>query len=92
MLSSWIADSDYPVAWLSLDEGDNELAQFLSYFVAALQTINASLGRGAAVALQSPDGSNPEILLTNLLNEITETDHDMVIILDDYHMIESTGR
>ncbi|MBK5109577.1 MAG: hypothetical protein JJE12_15690, partial [Anaerolineales bacterium] len=88
-LSSWIADSDYPVAWLSLDEGDNELAQFLSYFVAALQTINASLGRGAAVALQSPDGFNPEILLTNLGNEITETDHDMVIIEDDYHMIES---
>ena len=88
-LSSWISDIDYPVAWLSLDEGDNELAQFLSYFVAALQTINTSLGRGAAVALQSPDGFNPEILLTSLLNEITDTHHDMVIILDDYHLIES---
>lgn len=41
-------------AWLSLDEGDNDLSRFLTYLVAALQTIDSSLGEAVVSLLQSP--------------------------------------
>ena len=45
LVSEWIAGCERPVAWLSLDEGDNDPTRFLTYLVAALQTIAAKTGR-----------------------------------------------
>lgn len=89
LLSNWIADHEVPVAWFSLDEGDNDLTRFLTYFVAALQTIDSHIGRGIEVTLRSSEAINAEILLTNLLNEITQVTDHIYLILDDYHVIES---
>ena len=46
LVSEWVAGCGRPVAWLSLDEGDNDPARFLTYLVAALQTIAANIGEG----------------------------------------------
>jgi len=67
LLSEWVAGCERPVAWLSLDEGDNDLACFLTYLVAALQTIEGNVGKGVLAALQSPGPVNVEPLLTTLL-------------------------
>ncbi len=88
------------VVWLSLDESDNDLARFLAYFVAALQTIEGSIGQGLLAALQSPGAVNVEAVMTTLLNEIADLPDDpstlptvagrgLVLVLDDYHVIES---
>ena len=45
LLCSWIEQSDCPVAWLSLDDGDGQLAVFVAYFVAAIQSIFPDFGR-----------------------------------------------
>ena len=82
-------ESGTRVAWLSLDEGDNDLTRFLTYFVAALQTIGTNIGQGALAALQSLGSVNTEAVLTNLLNEIANFPGDIVLILDDYHVIET---
>jgi len=74
-------------AWLSLDEGDNDPARFLAYFVAALQTIEANVGVGALGALQSPQPPPIEAVLTAMINEIAEIPAPFVLILDDYHLI-----
>jgi LuxR family maltose regulon positive regulatory protein len=89
LLSEWVAGCGRPVAWLSLDEGDNDLACFLTYLVAALQTIEGNVGQGLLAALQSPGPVNVEPVLTTLLNEIAGLPDNSVLALDDYHVIES---
>jgi LuxR family maltose regulon positive regulatory protein len=58
LVSAWSASCGLPVAWLSLDAGDNDPARFASYLVAALQTIRAGFGEGVLAALQSPTARN----------------------------------
>ena len=100
LVSEWIAaftSSPLPlgegagvrVAWLSLDEGDGGPTRFLTYLIAALQTIAANIGEGLLGALQSPQPPPTEALLTTLLNEITTLPDNIVLVLDDYHAIDS---
>ena len=77
------------VAWLSLDEGDNDLTRFLTYLVAALQTIAPSVGAGVLAALQSPQPPPAETLLTALINEIATLPESFVLVLDDYHVLDA---
>ena len=89
LVSEWIADSGRPTAWLSLDEGDNDPACFLTYLVAALQTIAANIGAGVLAVLQSPQPLSTESILTTLLNEITAIPDNFILVLDDYHVIDA---
>ncbi|HEU5103684.1 MAG TPA: AAA family ATPase, partial [Roseiflexaceae bacterium] len=77
------------VAWLSLDEGDNDPTRFLAYLVAALQTIAATIGAGVVGVLQSPQPPPTEAILTALLNDITTLPDKFVLVLDDYHLIDA---
>ena len=70
LVSEWVAGCARPVAWLSLDAGDNDPTRFLTYLVAALQTIFAGIGAGVLAALQSPQPPPTEALLTVPCNEI----------------------
>jgi LuxR family maltose regulon positive regulatory protein len=78
-------------AWLSLDEGDNDPSRFISYFVAALQTIKAGIGEELLTALPASHYQLPqaETILTALLNEISVIPENFLLILDDYHSIDS---
>jgi LuxR family maltose regulon positive regulatory protein len=89
LLSEWIATLPQPAAWLSLDEGDKDPTRFLAYLVTALQTIENSIGEGVLGMLQSTQPTPTESVLTALLNEITTVPDDFVLVLDDYHLIDS---
>src|SRR5512136_379642 len=89
LVSEWVASCGRPVAWLSLDEGDNDPAGFLTYLVAALQTIVANIGEGVLGALQSPQPPPTESILTTLLNEIATIPDNFILVLDDYHVIDA---
>jgi LuxR family maltose regulon positive regulatory protein len=89
LVSEWLAGCQRPVAWLSLDEGDNDPACFLAYLIAALQTIAANIGKGVLAILQSPQPPPIESILTTLLNEITTIPDNFILVLDDYHKIDS---
>ena len=90
LVSEWAAGCDQKVAWLSLDKEDNDLTRFLTYLVAALQPIAANIGKGVLPILQSPQPPPTESILTTLLNEITLIPDNFVLVLDDYHMIDSS--
>jgi LuxR family maltose regulon positive regulatory protein len=94
LLSEWGAGCERPVAWVSLDGGDNDPARFLAYLVAALQTVEPNIGEGVLSALQSPQPPPTESVLTALINDIVAIlgpgDHKgrpHILILDDYHLI-----
>src|SRR5688572_4331302 len=90
LVSEWIAGGERPTAWLSLDKGDSDPTRFLSYLVAALQTITPKLGEGALEVLQASQSQPPtESILTALLNEVTTIPDPFLLVLDDYHVIES---
>ena len=89
LVSEWLADRKRPVAWLLLDEGDNDPTRFLTYLVAALQTIASNIGAGALAVLQAPQPPPTEVILTALLNEITNIPHHFILVLDDYHVLDS---
>ncbi len=89
LLSEWVAGIKWPVAWISLDKGDNDPARFLAYLVVSLQTIEPDVGKSALAALQSPQPPPMEAVLTGLINEIATVPDHFVLVLDDYHLIEA---
>jgi LuxR family maltose regulon positive regulatory protein len=89
LISEWLAGCERPAAWLSLDAGDSDPIRFLTYLVAALQTIAPHIGEEVPGMLQSPQPPPPEAVLTALLNDLaTLLDHS-ILVLDDYHVIDA---
>jgi LuxR family maltose regulon positive regulatory protein len=97
LISDWLHQSKVPTAWLSLDEGDNDPTRFLTYLVAALQTLALStaegiapnIGEGVLGVLQAPQPPPTDSVLTTLLNEIITIPDNFILVLDDYHVIEA---
>ena len=91
LLGEWIPHNERRVAWLSLEEGDNDPTRFWAYFVAALRTLHTGLGDDALSLLyaQQPQPLPIESVLTVLVNEIAAFPDEFALVLDDYHAIES---
>src|SRR5258707_6887228 len=89
LVSQWLAGGPRPIAWLSLDEGENDPARFLTYLVAALRTVAPNIGEGVLGVLHSPQPPPSEAILTALLNDLTTIQDQFVLVLDDYHVIDA---
>ena len=76
------------IAWLSLDKNDHVPARFLSYIIAALQRVDPHIGVSARSMLQASPLPVPT-LLTALLNDIAARPDLLVLVLDDYHVIDA---
>jgi LuxR family maltose regulon positive regulatory protein len=87
LLAAWVAGLDRPVAWLTLDERDQDADQVLRYLVAALQTIAPACGRGALALLEVPRPPPPEVTVTSLLNDLVALPAPGLLVLDDYHLV-----
>ncbi|MFC1879426.1 tetratricopeptide repeat protein [Chloroflexota bacterium] len=89
LVSEWVRGCGRPIAWLSLDEKDNDLARFLTYLIAALQRIDGGVGVDIQAALNESQSPQFEILLTKLISEIETSPDPSIMVLDDYHLIDS---
>jgi len=93
LLVEWLKgreDGDQSVAWVSLDEGDNDPVRFLSYLVAALRrTVGEGFGEGVLAALRSPEAPRMEAVLSAFVNELADLPGEVAVVLDDYHVIDS---
>ena len=91
LLAEWLAVAaadERSVAWLSLDQRDNDPALFWTYLVAALNAGAPAVGAGRLLLLQRPQPPN-EAGLVALLNDLDAISNDVVLVLDDYHVIEA---
>lgn len=88
LLSQWVNRYAKPVAWVSLDRSDNDLAQFFRYFLAALQYVEASIGALIPAMLQAPQPLPGSAVWMPLINEVAASEKDFVVILDDYQEVE----
>jgi LuxR family maltose regulon positive regulatory protein len=77
------------VAWLSLDEGDNDPVRFFAYFVAAMQKIDPTLGQGIQSLLSTPPIPPLEALVAGLVNDLAGTSKVIILVLDDYYLIRN---
>jgi LuxR family maltose regulon positive regulatory protein len=90
-LAEWLAATpadQRSVAWLSLDASDNQPASFWTYVIAALQTAAPEIGAQALSLLESPQQPIQGVLAT-LLNELNAVPTSIVLVLDDYHVIDA---
>jgi LuxR family transcriptional regulator, maltose regulon positive regulatory protein len=92
LLAEWTEDwsaQGRSVAWVSLDESDNDPSRFLSYLVGALQAAEGGIGEGVVASLRSPEIPSVEILVGALVNELVDLPQGIMVVLDDYHLIYS---
>ena len=89
LLVEWFARTEKPAGWISLDKTDNDPAVFLTYLIAALRELCPHMGEDALELLRSSRQTPVERILTILLNEVASVPEDLLLILDDYHVVES---
>jgi len=89
LLSEWISQRQIPVAWISLDKGDNDSVHFITYLVAAFQRLEASIGKTVLPMLQSPQPPEVGSIIRGLISEIADFPDDFMLVFDDYHSIDT---
>jgi LuxR family maltose regulon positive regulatory protein len=87
LLSAWLAQEDRPSAWLSLDAHDNDLATFVSYLLAAVQTVFPEAGRATQALVNAPHLPPLSVLANSLINELDELDEPFILVIEDYHVM-----
>ncbi len=90
LVCEWLAQTTVPVAWLSLDEADNQPLRFLSYLLGAVRSVRPEVGQPPEALLQTMDAAQLERLLTALLLiPLGESETPFVLVLDDYQVIHN---
>src|SRR5918998_3809184 len=89
LLTEWLATAEGPsTAWLTLDQRDDDPVLFWTYLLSALQKAAQEVGGKALARLQEPNASIDEVLAI-LVNELDAVQEDLVLVLDDYHVISA---
>ena len=83
----WLRQSGAKYTWLSLDHNDNDPSRFLSYLVAALQKVAPELVVAVAGLMGGPQQPGFETLLEILINDLAKSQEQLILVLDDYHLI-----
>ena len=91
LLADWARCRERPVAWLSLDAGDNDPARFWRHTLGALDRARPGVAERVGPLLAPPAPPSFEPLVTALLNDLAvpSDDRELLLVLDDYHLISS---
>ena len=84
LLGAWVQQAGLPVAWLSLDQDDNDHNRFLLYTISALKQVLPSLGETILPLVETPQPPPTPILLTALINELNDLGAEIALVFDDF--------
>lgn len=87
LVSGWLEGSERHIAWVSLDEQDCAPVRFWSYVAAAFDSAAPGVGQEALPMLAARQPPASEVVVTELLNSLTRLPFDVVLVLDDYHLV-----
>jgi LuxR family maltose regulon positive regulatory protein len=87
LVSEWARRTGLPLGWLSLDEGDSDPTRFLRYLLAAMQNIDARIGKSIQAVLYGFQPPDAAVVLTEIINDLLLLEGPSLIVLDDYHLI-----
>ncbi|HVN81435.1 MAG TPA: LuxR C-terminal-related transcriptional regulator [Terriglobia bacterium] len=95
LLLEWVARNirspkPLSIAWLTLDKEDDTSSRFLNYLIRAFQELDPQLGQEALDFFQNATDTCSELGLTLLLNEISNLPNGIVLVLDDFHVVENS--
>ncbi|MCA1708532.1 MAG: hypothetical protein LC808_36730, partial [Actinobacteria bacterium] len=90
LLAAWAAVDERrrPFAWFAIDEADNDAVRFWTYLIEALRTVQPAIGARSLTLLRAPGTGLTDLVVPELINEVAALDSPMVLVLDDYHLIE----
>ncbi len=89
LLSSWLETSKRLAAWVSLDEGESDLAQFIRYLVAGVRTLFSGAMQRTLALINAPNLPPMQVLEATLANELDGVEQPFIVVLDDYHRIRN---
>jgi LuxR family maltose regulon positive regulatory protein len=90
LIGCWLEACDIRSAWVSLDENDDDLQIFMSYFIAAIKSLFPEACRNTQTLLNTPNLPPITVLSTSLLNELNRIEQPFILVLDDYYRIKET--
>jgi LuxR family transcriptional regulator, maltose regulon positive regulatory protein len=89
LVNETLRECGRPAGWVSLDAGDNNPANFWTYFIMALQSIRPAVCQPVINALRSMQPPPASWISTAIINSLSEITDDFILVLDDYHTIAS---
>jgi len=92
VVSDWIDKNKIPAAWFSIDNGDDDPANFLSYIISGIQGIHSTFGQDALKLFNSANKPSVESIASLLINEMLKINENFLLVLDDFHLINRTRR
>jgi ATP-dependent transcriptional regulator len=90
LVANWALEAKHPVGWVSLDEGDNDLARFWLHLIASLQQFHQGVGEAALIWFYARQAPAVEERLTMLINDLALAEETFVLVIDDVHCIRAS--
>jgi LuxR family transcriptional regulator, maltose regulon positive regulatory protein len=89
VLADWARHRGHSVAWVSLDDGDNDPIRFWRHVTAALNAASSGTVGSVAALLGPPPPTSLDGVVTALVNRLADSPEQVVLVLDDYHLVEA---
>lgn len=90
LITSWLVNKKLPVAWVSVDAGDNEYFRFFSYLLESLRQQDLKVGKTLLQTLQSPMPPSLDIFVEMFLKDISSISQECILVIDDYHLVNNS--
>jgi len=88
----WVEEAGYPVAWVTLENSDNDLKQFLTYVLTVLGQAGDDLGQAALEVVENTREINLQRILSLLIDDLFDLEQPIILVLDHVHLLTANRK